>query len=212
MDEQLEGQMNIFDFIPKPEPKVAHTPPIHRYLRYGPHTLIPKVREETRLYLEKNGVPEWVKWDKDSYPCKNCTWYDGMACRKGSLKTHREFEYLICDNFYQSIVERKPSTVGDAFPHTQKLEIKDDYIRENPTCFYVFGHYLDREQGWHKMPEELPTFNSWTLVDVVLFGKKTGTAWMEHEKWEAQYWAFRSIDERSSEVEFLAWKKSEVDK
>ena len=91
----------------------------------------------------------------------------------------------------------------------QEPEIKDDYIRENPTCFYVFGHYLDREQGWHKMPEELPTFNTWTLVDVVLFGKKTGTAWMEHGKWEAQYWAFRSIDERNSEVEFLAWKKSE---
>lgn len=89
--------------------------------------------------------------------------------------------------------------------------IKDEYIQEHPTCFYVFGHYLDREQGWHKMPEELPTFNEWKLIDVVLFGKKTGTAWMEHEKWEAQYWAFRSIDDRrnSETTEVLAWKISE---
>lgn len=55
-------------------------------------------------------------------------------------------------------------------------EIKDDYIRENPTCFYVFGHYLDREQGWNKVPDELPVFTEWTTIDVVIFGKKTGTA------------------------------------
>lgn len=92
-------------------------------------------------------------------------------------------------------------------------EITDDYIRENPTCFYVFGHYLDRAAGWHKMPEELPAFDSWRLIDVVLFGKKTGTAWMEHEKWEAQYWAFRSIDDRrnAETTEVLAWKLSELE-
>lgn len=90
---------------------------------------------------------------------------------------------------------------------------EDDYIRENPTCFYVFGHYLDRAAGWHKMPEELPAFDNWRLVDVVLFGKKTGTAWMEHEKWEAQYWAFRSIDDRrnAETTEVLAWKLSELE-
>ena len=88
--------------------------------------------------------------------------------------------------------------------------IIDEYIQENPTCFYVFGHYLDSASGWHKMPEELPTFNTWHLVDVVLFGKKTGTAWMEHEKWEAKDWAFRSVDERRGETtEILAWKLSE---
>lgn len=88
---------------------------------------------------------------------------------------------------------------------------EDDYIREHPTCFYVDGHYLDRAEGWHKVPEELPTFTTWRLIDVVLYGKKTGTAWMEHGKWEAQYWAFRSIDDRrnSETVEVLAWKRSE---
>ena len=92
-------------------------------------------------------------------------------------------------------------------------ETEDDYIKENPTCFYVFGHYLDRSTGWHKMPEELPTFDTWRLCDVVLFGKKTGTAWMEHKKWEAQYWAFRSIDDRrnTESTEVLAWKLSEVE-
>lgn len=90
-------------------------------------------------------------------------------------------------------------------------EIKDDYIRENPTCFYVFGHYLDSATGWHKVPDELPTFTEWTLIDVVVFGKKTSTAWMEHSKWEAKDWTFRSVDQRrdTETTEILAWKKSE---
>lgn len=92
-------------------------------------------------------------------------------------------------------------------PEEPKPEIKDDYIRENPTCFYVFGHYLDSTTGWHKVPEELPTFTEWTLVNVVVFGKKTGTAWMEHGKWEAKDWTFRSVDERrnTETTEVLAW-------
>lgn len=114
------------------------------------------------------------------------------------------------------MMKMQQMTIYDFLPDPSKEpepEIKDDYIRENPTCFYVFGHYLDREQGWHKMPEELPTLNAWTLVDVVLFGKKTGTAWMEHEKWEAQYWTFRSVDDRRSteSTEILAWALSKRD-
>ena len=97
---------------------------------------------------------------------------------------------------------------GSEEPAPPKSQITDDYIREHPTCFYVFGHYLDREQGWHKVPEELPSFNTWRLVDVVLFGKKTGTACMEHGEWEAKDWAFRSIDDRrnTETTEVLAWK------
>ena len=92
-------------------------------------------------------------------------------------------------------------------PEEPKQEIKDDYIRENPTCFYVFGHYLDSAEGWHKVPDQLPTFTEWTLVNVVVFGKKTGTAWMEHGKWEAKDWTFRSVDERrnTETTEVLAW-------
>ena len=195
------------------EPK--HIPPIDRYLRYGPHTLVEEVREEAKSWLDQNGVPDFVTWDKNSLPCQNCTWYDGTSCRSGGHTCHYEYEYLICDGFYQSIVERKPSTVGDAFPSMTKPkpQITDDYIRENPTCFYVFGHYLDREQGWHKMPEELPTFREWTVIDVVVFGKKTSTAWMEHGKWEAKDWTFRSLDQRrdAETTEILAWKKAEED-
>lgn len=95
--------------------------------------------------------------------------------------------------------------------HGKKPEITDDYIRENPTCFYVLGHYLDSAQGWHKVPEELPNFTTWQLIDVVLFGKQTGTAWMEHEKWEAKDWVFRSVDDRrnTETTEVLAWKLSD---
>ena len=230
MKGQIEGQMNIFDFIPNPEQKEVikapdRVPPVDRYLRYGPHTLIPEVREETKNWLDKNGVPEWVTWDKNSVPCSNCTWFDGNNCCSGGHTNHYEYGYLICDGFYQSIVERKPSTVGDSFPSLKKEEskafmnepeepkeeIKDDYIRENPTCFYVFGHYLDRAAGWHKVPDELPIFKAWTPVDVVLFGKKTGTSWMECDKWEAKDWAFRSIDDRgkNESVEVMAWKISD---
>jgi hypothetical protein len=96
-------------------------------------------------------------------------------------------------------------------PEEPKIEPTDDYIKEHPTCFYVFGHYLDREDGWHKVPDELPTFTEWTTIDVVLFGKKTGTPWMEHGKWEAKDWTFRSLDERrdTESTEFLAWKVSD---
>ena len=93
----------------------------------------------------------------------------------------------------------------------EEPETTDDYIKEHPTCFYVFGHYLDREDGWHKVPDELPTFTEWTTIDVVLFGKKTETPWMEHGKWEAKDWTFRSLDERrdTESTEFLAWKVSD---
>lgn len=94
------------------EVSAPHTPEIHRYLRYGPHTLIPKVRAEAREWLDHYGVPDWVKWEKDSLPCANCTWYDGSSCRSGGHTCHYEYGYLICDDFYQSIVERKPSTIG----------------------------------------------------------------------------------------------------
>jgi hypothetical protein len=137
---ECEGQLSIFDYLspaqeyyfdtgkttywqdsqgkpyqwwknkaPK-EPK--HIPPVDRYLRHGPHTLVPEVREAAKTWLDQNGVPEWVKWDKNSLPCQNCTWYDGTSCRSGGHTCHYEYEYLICDGFYQSIVERKPSTVG----------------------------------------------------------------------------------------------------
>ena len=144
---ECDGQLSIFDIIPMQEQKEPeHVPPIHRYLRYGPHTLIPEVREETKAWLDRNGVPEWVEWSKSSLPCENCTWWDGTNCCSGGHTNHYEYGYLICDGFYQSCVERKPSTVGEGFPrgvkqeqHIYPLDIKgicdDPYC---PQCGYAF--------------------------------------------------------------------------
>ena len=114
-------------------------PPIHRYLRYGPHTLIPEVREETKAYLDAHGVPDWVEWSRDSLPCENCTWWDGSNCCSGGHTNHFEYGYLICDGFFQSITERKPSTVGDSFPsgtpqehHVYPLDIRG--LCDDPYC------------------------------------------------------------------------------
>lgn len=111
---ECAGQMTIFDVYDflKPPKKPVGSAVVHRFLRYGPHTLIPEVRDEARAYLQEHGIPEWVTWDKGSLPCTNCTWFDGISCRGGAHTCHYEFDYLICDRFRQSIIERKPTTVG----------------------------------------------------------------------------------------------------
>lgn len=128
---------------------------------------------------------------------------DGYEC-EGQLSI---FDYL-------KAADPEPRQLKNEQPKPKKstyIGPEDDYIREHPTCFYVDGHYLDREEGWHKVPEELPMFMTWHLIDVVLYGKKTGTPWMEHGKWEAKDWAFRSVDDRrnTESVTVLAWKLSE---
>ena len=149
--QDIEGQMSLFDFIPEPDPQ-----------------------------------PKW------HLPCDTCG-YDVKGC---------------CDYDYHS---GSYCVLGDKWKPKEQKEPADDYIREHPTCFYVDGHYLDRADGWHKVPEELPNFTTWHLIDVVLFGKKTCTPWMEHDKWEAKDWAFRSVDDRrnTESVTVLAWKLSE---
>lgn len=123
----------------------AHYPLIREYLRYGPHTLVARPRVEAREWLERYGVPEWVKWDKNSLPCENCTWFDGNKCCSGGHSNHYEYGYLICDGFHQSIVERKPSTVGDSFPYGIK------------TCQYS-KHSCNKEELW-KVAETLDDIN-----------------------------------------------------
>lgn len=92
-----------------------------------------------------------------------------------------------------------------------KQDTTDEYIQEHPYCFYVFGYYLSRADGWHKIPEELPTFTEWTKVNVVVYGKQTGTPWMELDKWEAKDWTFRSLDDRrnTETITVLAWQISD---
>lgn len=140
----------------------SQPPQIHRYLRYGPHTLVPEVRVKAREWLDRYGVPEWVDWDRSSLPCENCTWWDGTNCCSGGHTNHYEYGYLICDGFYQSIVERKPSTVGDSFPrgikqepHIYPLDIKgicdDAYC---PQCGYIFTTWgQDNEIDYERCPE-----------------------------------------------------------
>ena len=167
---QLQGQMSIFDFISEPKPKVMETGAVHRYLRYGPHTLIPEVRERTRKYLEENGVPEWVTWEKMSLPCDNCTWYDGHVCKGGGHTCHYEFGYLICDGFYQSIVERKPSTVGENCPSLIKtksepvtmfgkewhpLEEKPEGITEYDDLEILGPYPWNNKENWSCCPAHL---------------------------------------------------------
>ena len=143
--------------------------------------------------------------------------YSGHTCNKAELwKVADTLDDLMCPH----VCCRKCNTkmCGARCNGSQEPEpfmnepedpedITDDYIKEHPTCFYVFGYYLDMAAGWHKVPDELPTFTEWTLIDVVLFGKQTGTAWMELGKWEAKNWTFRSIDERrnTETTEVLAW-------
>lgn len=121
------------------EVSAPHPPQIYRYLRHGAHTLIPKVRVEAREWLDRYGVPDWVEWSKSSLPCANCTWWDGTNCRSGGHTNHYEYGYLICDGFYQSIVERKPSTVGDSYPsgmHQEPVVYELDIrgICDDPYC------------------------------------------------------------------------------
>ena len=130
---KCDGQMSLFDFLEKPEVEPGGGV-VHRYLRYGPHTLVPEVRENIKAYLEKHGVPDWVKWDKKSLPCVNCTWFDGKNCQAGNHTCHFEFEYLICDMFRKSITERKPNTVGDVFPSL-------------PNCEFS-GHTCNKSELW----------------------------------------------------------------
>lgn len=143
---------------------------------------------------------------EDHLPCDTCGYDVKGCCDYDYINNH---DYCVLGDKW---IPKAPGPFMNK-PEDPK-DITDDYIKEHPTCFYVFGYYLDMAAGWHKVPDELPTFTEWTLIDVVLFGKQTGTAWMEHEKWEAKDWAFRSIDDRrnTETTEILAWKKSEEEK
>jgi len=108
----MKGQITIQDYLDAEKRKHPGWGGCFRYLRHGPHELLPEVRERTRQYLEEYGVPGDFKWSKDSLACCNCLYYDGSKCCRGAHTYHREFGYLICDAFKYSCTERKPSTVG----------------------------------------------------------------------------------------------------
>lgn len=184
---ECEGQLSIFDYL---------SPAQEYYFDTGKTT-----------YWQDSQGKSYQWWKNEASACS----FSGHTCNKQNLwKVADTLDDLMCPH----VCCRKCNTKNCGARcngQEEPKEEKDDYIRENPTCFYVFGHYLDRDTGWHKMPEELPTFSTWCLIDVVLFGKKTGTAWMEHGKWEAKYWTFKSIGDRGNTetTEILAWKLSD---
>lgn len=117
-----EGQMNLFDFMEAPKEKVVPSAgALFRYLRYGPHTVVPKVREECKAYLDSvNGeLPQNFieycgnpkKWHP--LPCSNCEYGRSGTCRAGGHTCHYEYGILICDAFKQTIVGDIPDMPCD---------------------------------------------------------------------------------------------------
>ena len=140
LDYIADGQMSLFDFIepPKKEVSIKKVAPgaLFRYLRYGPHTLVPEARDECKAYLDSlNGV---VPDDMDdiyhfskgwsTLPCGNCEHEKGGVCMFGGHTCHYEYEkYLVCDAFKQTI---------DAKPKLEK-----------PICQYS-NHSCNKENLW----------------------------------------------------------------
>lgn len=188
-DYKCEGQMSIFDFIDKPKDEEA------------------KAAVPVKDFM--NPPEELKKELKAAAPiCE----HSKHTCNKKELwKVADTLDDLQCPHVCCRMCNTRNCGARCNGSEEPKKEITDDYIKEHPTCFYVFGHYLDKADGWHKVPEELPTFTEWTTIDVVIFGKKTSTSWMEHEKWEAKDWSFRSKDVRrdTESTQILAWAISE---
>lgn len=192
---KCEGQLSIFDYLKAADPEQEILSPAQEYY---------KDTGKTTYWQDSEGKP--FQWWKTKSTCE----HSGHICNKAELwKVADTLDGINCPHSCCRICAVNNCGArcnGSEEPPRQQ----DEYIKENPTCFYVFGHYLDRADGWHKVPEELPMFSPWQHVDVVLFGKKTGHAWMEHDKWEAKDWTFRSLDEnrRTESTEVLAWKLS----
>ena len=193
--QQVEGQISLFDYA-KPDYKGA----VDEITRLT-------IERDFELYLNAKKCPHCNN-DPDSCFISCHDYF--LKCPKCGIHTDT---YKHTYEAIQAWNLDKITTWNGKHMKTQTAA-DDDYIREHPTCFYVFGHYLDRSKGWHKVPDELPNFTTWQVIDVVLYGKTTGTPWMEHETWEAKDWTFRSRDARrdTETIEVLAWKLSEEEK
>lgn len=226
MREQIEGQISIFEVADKPLKfheaewlkghgfkNVYDEPPkagIYEFTDIEYPTKVKKF-EVAESGAIKLGSSDFVaRWWRPITEDKVCS-FSGHTCNKKNLwEIADTLDILQCPH----VCCRKCNTRNCGVRCNGSEEPKgetDDYIREHPDCFYVYGHYLSRSDGWHKVPDELPTYTEWTVIDVVLYGQKTGTPWMEHKKWEAKDWTFRSIDQRrdTESTEILAWAPSE---
>ena len=112
---EVPGQISLLDLIEPPQKEVHNnvgTGALFRYLRYGPHTLVPEARYKCKAYLESvNGkLPQNFiencgdprKWK--SLPCRNCEYGRSGTCRAGGHTCHFEYGVLVCDAFKQTIV------------------------------------------------------------------------------------------------------------
>lgn len=113
---QIEGQISLFDLIEPPEKKTAINDvaggTLFRYLRHGPHTLVPEVRDKCKAYLDsvngklpKNFIKHFGdprKWNP--LPCSNCEYGRSGTCIAGGHTCHYEYGVLVCDAFKQTIV------------------------------------------------------------------------------------------------------------
>ncbi len=123
---QCEGQISIFDLIEQPAQTKFDKVGIgglYRYLRYGPHTMIPEAAQECKAYLDSiNGeLPEDFikvygnpkKW-KPYLPCRNCKYGRSGTCEAGGHTCHYEYGVLVCDAFKQTIEGNAPEIPCDS--------------------------------------------------------------------------------------------------
>lgn len=129
---EIEGQISLFDFIEQPKREMdidgVGIGALFRYLRYGPHTMVPEARSKCKAYLNSvNGkLPksftdnygEPKKWR--SLPCTNCEYGRSGTCRAGGHTCHYEYDVLICDAFKQTIVGNIPELPCDTCGYIKK--------------------------------------------------------------------------------------------
>jgi len=168
-----EGQISLFDFMEPPKKEVSidnvGMGVLHRYLRYGPHTLIPEVRDKCKAYLDliDGKLPENFiehcgdprRWNP--LPCKNCEYGRSGTCRAGGHTCHYEYGVLICDAFKQTIVGDIPTLPCDTCGYIKQgccdyPCTPDDYCvlgnkyipkEQEPNCQYS-GHVCNKENIW----------------------------------------------------------------
>lgn len=168
-----EGQMSIFDFLEPPKQDVYISDvgigAIFRYLRYGPHTLVPEAKNKCKTYLDsvngklpKNFIDHYgdpKKWS--TLPCSNCEYGRSGTCRAGAHTCHYEYDVLICDAFKQTIVGEMPTLPCDTCGYCVKgccdyPCTPDDYCilgdkhipkTQESKCKYS-GHACNKENVW----------------------------------------------------------------
>ena len=139
------------------------------YLRYGPHTVVPEVRERCKRYLDTvhGKIPQNFidfygdpkRWN--TMPCANCEYGRSGLCRSGGHTCHYEYGVLICDGFKWTIEGKLPKYPCDTCEHMKQgccdyPTTADDYCAlgskykpkvNKADCKYS-GHSCNKENIW----------------------------------------------------------------